>query len=50
MESKSNMDVRITQAQGNLEVATAEGKKEAEEIRKTMEIRREIAALTNPRP
>lgn len=52
MESKSNMDVRITQAQGNLEVATAEGKKEAEEIRKTMEIRCEerkvkIAQMAN---
>ena len=39
MESKSNMDVRITQAQGNLEVAKSEGMKEAEEIRKQMEIK-----------
>ena len=33
MEAKSTMDVKIAQAQGNLEVATAEGMKEAEEIR-----------------
>jgi len=39
MESKSNMDVRITQAVGNLEVAKSEGMKEAEEIRKSMEIK-----------
>ena len=39
MEAKSNMDVRITQAQGNLEVAKSEGMKEAEEIRKQMEIK-----------
>jgi hypothetical protein len=38
MEAKSTMDVKIAQAQGNLEVATAEGMKEAEEIRKSMEI------------
>jgi len=39
MEAKSNMDVRITQAAGNLEVAKSEGMKEAEEIRKSMEIK-----------
>jgi len=39
MEAKSNMDVRIAQAAGNLEVAKSEGMKEAEEIRKSMEIK-----------
>merc|ERR1719261_344320 len=39
MEAKSTMDVKIAQAQGNLEVAKAEGQKEAEEIKKQMEIR-----------
>ena len=38
MEAKSTMDVKIAQAQGNLEVATAEGMKEAEEIRKSTQI------------
>merc|ERR1719230_1473463 len=38
MEAKSKMDVLVKQAQGNLEVATAEGQKEAEEIKRKMEI------------
>jgi len=38
MEAKSKMDVLIKQAQGNLEVATAEGQKEAEEIVRKMQI------------
>jgi len=38
MEAKSKMDVLVTQAKGNLEVATAEGQKEAEEIRRKMQI------------
>merc|ERR1719261_1633495 len=39
MEAKSKMDVLVTQAKGNLEVATAEGQKEAEEIRRKMQIK-----------
>merc|ERR1719230_2311125 len=39
MEAKSKMDVLVTQAKGNLEVATAEGEKEAEEIRRKMQIK-----------
>ena len=39
MEAKSKMDVLITQAKGNLEVAKAEGEKEAEEIRRKMQIK-----------
>jgi len=38
MEAKSKMDVLVKQAQGNLEVATAEGQKEAEEIVRKMQI------------
>merc|ERR1719284_818725 len=38
MEAKSKMDVLVTQAKGNLEIATAEGAKEAEEIKRKMEI------------
>merc|ERR1719378_804589 len=38
MEAKSKMDVLVTQAKGNLEIATAEGQKEAEEIKRKMEI------------
>lgn len=38
MEAKSKLDVLIKQAQGNLEVATAEGQKEAEEIVRKMQI------------
>jgi hypothetical protein len=39
MEAKSKIDVLITQAKGNLEVAKAEGEKEAEEIRRKMQIK-----------
>merc|ERR1711988_477644 len=39
MGAKSKMDVMLTQAKGNLEVAKAEGEKEAEEIRRKMQIK-----------
>jgi len=38
MEAKSKMDVAVGQAQGDLEVATAEGNREAERIVRTAEI------------
>ena len=41
IEAKSAMDVRIGQATGNLAVATAQGEKEAAEVRRTMEIQSE---------
>jgi len=39
MEAKSKMDVKIGQAKGDLEVATAEGSREAEQIKRSMKIK-----------
>ena len=49
--AKSRMDVLIGQAKGDLEVATAEGEKDAEVIRKNMQIECERRKVSlGPRP